>query len=258
MVFDFSKGMKPERNSTRCVLPPSKENEQEVDCELCGLDPMCQLLEYGEDETDLPEGILLRRQRVAKGETIFRVGDPFRSIFAVKSGSFMTLNNTPRGVDQVVGFSFTGELIGTDGLAGGYYTSTARALEASSVCELRLERLQQAGRPIELLQQGIIALLGEDIAFCRSLNASLIRQNGEQRLAAFILSASNRMAARGMPSEEFKLNMSRTDIAGYLGLSRESVSRGLAKLQKEGICEVRGKQIQLQDKDRLRRLADNI
>ena len=258
VVVNFNSGTTLAGQPALCVQPPSGNNEREVGCSLCGLEPICRVLEYGVGEIELPEGILLRRQQVAKGETVFRTGDPFRSIFAVKSGSFMNLIKTPDGEEQVTGFSLVGELIGAEGLAGGYYNCTARAVEPSSICELRMEQLQQAGQPAESLQQGIIMLLAQEVAFCRSVSSSLIRQKGEKRLAAFVLSVSNRLAARGMSGTEFKLNMSQTDIASYLGLSRETVSRGLAKMRKDGISKVRGKHFELQDMDQLRRLAGSI
>jgi CRP/FNR family transcriptional regulator len=213
------------------------------------------LIDYGEGASRIPGGILLRRQQVARGETIFREGAPFRSIFAVKSGSFKSLICPQEGGDQVVGFHFAGELIGTDGVADDRYTCTATALEPSSVCELRLERLPETGRPLELLQQGVIALLGQEVAFNHSLGAALIRQNGDQRVAAFLLNVSRRLHLRGMPCLRFYLNMSRTDIASYLGLAGETVSRMLTRFQREGVLALRRKHVQLLNLDQLALLA---
>ena len=220
----------------------------EVSCDHCGLDPICKAIDYGKG---LPEGILLRRQSVAKGETIYRSGDPFRSIFAVKSGSFMSLNNSENGSYQVLGFSFAGELIGAEGMAGGQYSNTVRALEHSSICELRLEPLHQSGQESIEVLQGLITLLGQEIASQYSLNTALVRQYGEKRLAAFIMGTSERLRNRGLPSTSFKLGMSRSDIASYLGISRETVSREITRLKRQGVCEIRGKQIELQNKEKL-------
>jgi len=239
------------------VSNSTKNKSQEVACKHCGLDDLCKVLDYGEGEDDLPEGTLKRRQYVAQGETIFRAGDPFRSIFAIKSGSFKTLVSTDPDSEQVLGFHFVGELIGTEGLADGNYRCTARALETSSICEVNLGRLEETGRSVESLQQAIISLLGKEIAFEHSLSAALIRQSGEQRIAAFIVSLSDRLAARGMGGLEFKMNMSRADIASYLGLAKETVSRILAKFQKEGILSTRGKNLALKDTVRLKQLVNN-
>ena len=247
----------PDFKIPRCVTPPPRENECEVECNLCALDPVCALLDYGSEQVELAKGVLFRRQRVARGETLFRSGDPFHSLFAVKSGSFIMLHKKEHQPDQVAGFQFAGDLIGADGMAGEHYPCTVRALEPSSVCELRMARLQRPGRSLEAFQRGIIAILGQEIAFCHGLHASLVRQNGEQRLAAFFLSLSSRHRARGMPELEFKLTMTRSDIASYLGLSRETVTRGLSRLQQEGTIRVSGKRVRLERVDLLECLAGN-
>ena len=234
----------------------TKKKSIEVDCQHCGLDALCDLLGYDEGEVTLPEGTLLRRQPVSRGETIFRTGDPFRSFFAVKSGSFKSLTLPSQGQEKVIGFYFAGEMVGTDGIAGSRYTCTARALEESSICELRLEKLRQVGCPETELQDRIISILGDEIAFSHRLNASLVRQSSDQRLAAFLLSVSSRMNDRGLSGLDFRLSMSRSDIASYLGLASETVSRILMKLQKLGAIKVRNKHVRMLDLDTLEVLAN--
>lgn len=228
----------------------------EVDCQHCGLDALCELLEYGNGEAGQSQGILLRRQAVARGETIFRSGDPFRSFFAVKSGSFKTVMVPPQGQEKVIGFHFAGEMVGTDGIAGDAYTCTARALESSLICELRRGQLQRTDVPERELQSRIISILGEEVAFSHKLNAALIRQSSEQRMAAFILNVSSRMNERGLSGADFRLSMSRGDIASYLGLASETVSRTLMKLQKLGVIKIRNKHVQMLDPVMLEALAN--
>jgi len=235
-------------------VAPRKKSE--VDCQCCSLDSMCELLGYDEGEVELPQGTLLRSQPVARGETIFRSGDPFRSFFAVKSGSFKTIMTPPQGEEKVIGFHFAGEMVGTDGIAGGAYASTARAMEASLICELRLEQLQQVGCSELELKERVISILGQEVAFSHRLNAALIRQSSEQRLAAFILSVSFRKSERGLSGADFKLSMSRSDIASYLGLASETISRTLMKLQKLGMIKIRNKQVQMQNPVALEALAN--
>ncbi len=239
------------------VSKSAKKKHVEVECQRCGLGALCQMLGYGEGDVALPEGTLLRRQPVSRGETIFRSGDPFRSFFAIKSGSFKTLIVPPHGQEKVIGFHFAGEMVGTDGISGNLYTCTARAMESSNICELRLEKLQQAGYPEPELQERIISILGDEIAFSHRLNATLVRQSSEQRLAAFLLSISTRMNERGISGSDFRLSMSRSDIASYLGLASETVSRILMKLQKLGMIKIRNKQVRMLDPDGLERLANS-
>lgn len=229
-----------------------------VECVDCVLDSVCRLLDYAKEGGAAPDGILLRRRPVARGETIFRMEDPYRSIFAVKSGSFKTLIPSSDGRNQVIGFHLPGELIGAEGVAEGAYPNTARALEASSICELRMERLPEAGQPLEILQQRIIALLGKEVAFNRTLMASLIRQSAEQRIAAFLLNLSRRLEKRGQAGREFALTMSRADMGSYLGLASETVSRVLARFQKSGLLTLDKKRVHLQAPDRLEEIAESF
>ena len=208
----------------------------------------------------VPDGILLRQRPVARGETIFRMEDPYRSIFAVKSGSFKTLIPTSDGRDQVIGFHLPGELIGAEGVAEGAYPNAPLVLwrQAVSVSCVWNACLRQ-GRPLEVLQQRIIGLLGKEVAFNRTLMASLIRQSAEQRIAAFLLNLSlEAWKIRGQVSQEFALSMSRTDIGSYLGLASETVSRVLARLQKSGLLTLEKKQVHLQAPDRLTEIAESI
>lgn len=232
-----------------------KKKSLEVECELCGLDALCELLEYG--ECDQPSDTLLRSQPVSRGDIIFKAGEPFRSFIAVKSGSFKTTTTTPQGQEKVTGFHLAGEMVGTEGIALDYYSSTARALETGSICELRLDNLYKTDCPQHELQTRVISILGSEVAFSQGLHGTLIRQSSEQRLAAFLLSVYNRLDKRGISGVDFRLSMSRSDIASYLGLASETVSRILMKLQKLGMISIRNKQVQISDLDALEGLANS-
>ncbi|MCW8944444.1 MAG: helix-turn-helix domain-containing protein [Sedimenticola sp.] len=234
-----------------------KQLPGEVACDDCGLDPMCSILDYADEESNVPEGVLLRRRHVARGETIFLKDDPFRSVFAVKSGSFKTYIPKISGTDQVVGFHVIGELVGIEGLADQRYPYTARALQDSSVCELRLEALSDSGREREELQQGIINILSTEVAFNHQLITALIHQSADQRLAGFLLNLTKRLHTRGMRQVEFQIGMSRSDIGSYLGLASETVSRVLTRFQKAGLIQLRHKRLQLLDEEGLSDIAEH-
>lgn len=228
----------------------------ELSCELCGLGPVCHVLEYGEEGSGVPEGVLLRRRSVARGQAIFSSQEPFRSIFAVQSGSFKTLlPNGPRAA-QVIGFQFAGEVVGIEGMAEKHYPYTARALENSSVCELRLDRLPESGKPLEALQQSIIEMLGSTVAFNQELITTLIHQSADQRIAGFILGLSRRLQRRGLDGDFFVLSMSRSDIANYLGLASETVSRILTRLGRSGCIKLRHRRVRITDRRALERTAN--
>ena len=226
-------------------------DETEVVCGHCGLDPLCRVLDYASAESGVPGGILLRRRPVARGEIIFSRQEPSSSIFAVKSGSIKTFVPGAKSPDQVLGFYLAGELVGAETLAAGRYPCSARALEAGSVCELRLARLPESGRPLAALQQAVIEVLGDELAVSRRLLATLVHQSAEKRVVSFLLNISDRLQRHGMPCSEFNLSMSRSDIGSYLGLAGETVSRVLGRLHEKGQIQLHRKRILMRRKQQL-------
>ncbi|MCP4992307.1 MAG: helix-turn-helix domain-containing protein [Gammaproteobacteria bacterium] len=241
--------------SLHCTVKKGGDRPDEVACSACGLDPMCSLLDYGEEGSGVPDGILLRRRQVARGEAIFLKDEPFHSLFAIKSGSFKSLLPMGEQQDQVVGFHLTGELVGAEGMAQGIYQSSTRALEASQVCELHIDQLPEAGKSLEMVQERIIKLLGEEVAFSYELITTLIHQSADQRVAGFLLNISHRLEHRKMPCVEFRLGMSRSDIGSFLGLANETVSRILTKLNKSRIISLQHKRVHILDMESIRELA---
>ncbi|MET0067903.1 MAG: helix-turn-helix domain-containing protein [Candidatus Thiodiazotropha sp.] len=243
--------------SRTCCLPgPAKgEPPQEVACRECGLDPICQVLDYAEPESGVPDGVLARRTPIRRGEMLMAHNQPFHAIYAVKSGSFKALTWDLSNSERVVGFFLPGDLIGSDGLATKRYSYTVRALEESSVCSLEIDALTRVGRSREAIQEALITLLGQEMAMSHMVTTSLIQQNAEQRLAAFILSLARRSSLRGLSSQELGLSMSRSDIASYLGLARETVSRILTRFQKSRLIQLRKHTLKVLDSSALERLS---
>lgn len=240
-----------------CCIPDNHDGEHllEVACRDCGLDPMCQVLEYAEPGSGVAPGILLRRQPVEKGEELFSIEQSFTAVYAVKSGSFKATVPDLNKQERVVGFYLPGDLIGAEGMANHYYSYSVRALETSHVCVLDMGRLEESGRPTEAIQKALIKMLGQEIALNHSVTASLIRQNADQRMAAFILILALRASQRGLDANRLYLGMSRSDIASYLGLARETVSRVLSRFQNEGLIQLRKQRLFLLSHEELRQVA---
>jgi CRP/FNR family transcriptional regulator len=208
---------------------------QEVACCDCGLDPLCQVVEYGERDLAYSEATLMRRQPIRRGELLFSEKQPFSSLFAVKSGSFKAISVDLSGNERVIGFYLPGDLIGAEAIANRVHAFAVRALEPSRVCKMDLEQFSCYGRDSERVQQALIQILGKEVALNQQVTTSLIQQNAEQRMAAFILGFARRSGLRGFSQQQFVLTMSRSDIASYLGLARETVSRVLTRFQNYGL-----------------------
>jgi len=101
------------------------------------------------------EGVVTSRRRLAKGERLFRSGDRFSTLYAVRLGSFKTVLLAPNGSEQVAGYHLPGETLGADGLAAGAHDGEAIALEDSEVCAIPFDLMRNATRHQETIQQNV-------------------------------------------------------------------------------------------------------
>ena len=195
--------------------------------------------------------------RLRKGETLFRSGDRFTALYAIRSGSCKTVFLSENGVDQVSGYHMAGEIIGTDGIGDDTHSCQAVALEDTEVCGLPFKRMETLGRENVAFQHNLHRLLSREIARERAMMQLLGTMHAERRLAAFLLDLSHRYQTRGYSSCEFVLRMTREEIGSYLGLKLETVSRIFSRFQREGLVQVQGRVVKLLDRISLKRLLDS-
>jgi len=186
-------------------------------------------------------------RKVGKGETLFRAGDTFHALYAVRSGSFKTVVSHPNGSSHVTGFQLSGETLGLDGIAADKHTCDAIALEDSTVCSMPFHCVEDLCQDIRPLQHRLHQLMAEEIVRESGLMLLLAGLTAEARVATFLLNLSSRMQARGYSPSSFTLRMTRDEIGSYLGMQLETVSRALSRFQREGWITVEGKRIALLD-----------
>lgn len=217
-------------------------------CSTCAFAAACR--ESGVDKSRLRELHMLVEHTgpYRAGEHVFREGDPFNVIAAVRSGTVKTYVTDPDGREQVHGFFLPGEVIGLDAISDSRYPCNAVALEPVVLCRFSFPTLASLATRIPGLQQQLFRLLSRDIG-----NAALLAGNhtAEDRMAAFLVGLSRRYAARGFRPDRFELTMSRSDIANYLRLATETVSRIFRRFQDERMIRVRRREIELIDLPRL-------
>jgi CRP/FNR family transcriptional regulator len=200
--------------------------------------------------------LVTARIRLRKGDTLFRTGDRFISLYAIRSGSCKTVSLSEDGHDQVAGYHMPGEIIGTDGIGNDSHGCQAVALEDTEVCALPFERIEALGRQNVGFQRNLYRLLSREIARERMVMLLLGTMHAEQRLAAFLLDLSQRYQVLGYSSCEFVLRMTREEIGSYLGLKLETVSRLFSRFQREGLLQVEGRVVKLLDRTSVKRLVD--
>lgn len=187
------------------------------------------------------------KQTFKRGAYLYRAGEHFQSIYAVRTGFFKTATLLNDGREQVTGFHMMGEIIGMDAISTDIHPCDAIALEDSEICEIHFSQLEQLSRNIPTLQRHLHRILSREIVRDHGIMLLLGSMKAEERLAAFLLNLSQRFAARGYSSSSFNLRMTREEIGSYLGLKLETVSRTFSKFQKDGLINVQNKSIELRD-----------
>lgn len=228
-----------------------------VACQNCSLFQLCLPVGLDQGDLELLDRIIKRHRPVHRGEHLFRAGDPFQAIYAVRSGSVKTYAVSEDGGEQVTGFHLSGELFGMDAISSGTHCCSAMALERSSVCEIPFDRLEELGARIPSLMRQTVRIMSKEILRDKHI-MQITKNSAPGRLAAFLLGLSERFHERGFTAQEYHLSMSRIDIGNYLGLADETVSRLFTRFQEDGLLAVERKRIRLIDVPRLQAVARGL
>jgi CRP/FNR family transcriptional regulator len=197
-------------------------------------------------------GLVATRRRVKKGESLQHAGEPFKSLYAVRSGSFKSCIATEDGRDQVTGFKMSGEIIGLDGISTNVHMIDVIALEDSEVCAIPFARLEEASREIAGLQKQFHRIMSREIVGEQGVMVLLGSMRAEERVASFLVNLSLRFRARGYSSTEFHLRMTREEIGSYLGLKLETVSRVMSRFHDNGLIQIKQKHVVILDPEGLK------
>ena len=208
-------------------------------CVECRLTNFC--LPYGLEVSEIRRlaAIIHSKRPLHIGEFLYLQGDQCQSLFAIKSGSFRSYVSNSTGTEQIIGFYLPGELMGLDSFQSGHFTCSTVALETSAVCVLPFNMLNELCTQIPRLQLQVTRLLGKEIAADHNKIILLAHRSAQEKIATFLLMLSLRYVALGFSDTHFNLSMRRQDIANFLGLTIETVSRQLTDLAKDGIVIIK-------------------
>lgn len=240
----------------RTDATPIPTSALKVACSSCNLRELCLPVGFSAPELDKLDTLVTERRTVRRGETLFRTGDPFEAVYAVRTGFFKTRVSSEDGRDQVTGFQMAGELLGLDGISADRHSCDAVALEDSQVCVIPFDQLERLSREFTDLQRQFHKIMSREIVRDHGVMLLLGSMRAEERLAAFMLNLMQRLKARGFSPSALVLRMTREEIGTYLGLKLETVSRCFSKFQEDGIMEVRHKQIRILDQEALQKLVN--
>ncbi|MEO6689024.1 MAG: helix-turn-helix domain-containing protein [Dokdonella sp.] len=192
------------------------------------------------------------RRKVEAGHYVYRAGQTFNALFLVNVGCFKTCELASDGREQVTGFRMRGDLIGVESIGLAHYACDVVALEDGEVWELPYPAMLSACLRVPELQARLTMALAEEIRRDRLWMLALGTLSAERRVAAFLLDLSDRHARLGFSACHFILRMSRADMASYLALKHETVSRALSRLDDLGQISVSRRDVRILDADGLR------
>jgi len=236
-------------------LPTRLAAVQPSSCAACSLRKLCIPAGLSTGETVRLSGIIGRQLRLRRQEALVHAGDRFVAVFVVKAGTFETSMPLAEGGRQVTGFPMASDFIGLTGIAQGVLAFDAVALEDSQVCEIAFGQLEALARALPTLQHRLHRQLSQEIVDCRTLASLIAHSRADERIARFLLQLAERRRRLGLSADELILQMTREDIGNLLGLRIETISRGLSRLENEGILDVRSRLIRIRDREALRRQA---
>jgi CRP/FNR family transcriptional regulator len=208
-------------------------------------------------ELDRIEDVVASRRKIKRGTMLFRNGDKFTSLYAIRTGFFKTCVASEDGRDQVTGFQMAGEVIGLDGIVNDNHTCDAVALEDAEVCVMPFDRIEELSREVNALQRHVHKIMSREIVRENGVMLLLGSMRAEERLAAFLLNLVQRLHARGFSQSEVVLRMTREEIGSYLGLKLETVSRTFSKFVDDGMIEVKQRHVRILNTEALHEIVNS-
>ena len=223
----------------------SARNSHQAHCKDCSLATLCLPLSLDMQDLNALDDIVKRGRPLKKGEFLFRQGDEFSSVYAVRSGTLKTSSITGCGQEQITGFHLPSEFVGLSGMDTELYPVSAIALETTSICEIPFDRLDELSAVLPQLRRQLMRIMSREIRDDQQMMMLLSKKTADERVATFLINLSARFRARGYSPQQFRLAMSRNEIGNYLGLAVETVSRVFTRFQQNELLLAEGKEINL-------------
>lgn len=248
-------GMEQQRHDSSGIHHPGARRS--AACDICRLRAAClpDHLQEGAAARSLMNLIVPGTPQV-RGTFLYRQGDPRRAFYLVRSGSAKSFQVNENGHEDVMGFHFPTDMIGAASLEHRQYAESVVLLERSTVCEVAARDLEILLRGDATLLHSFFSKLAQSFEAERHARVRLHHASADERVADFLLELSARFAAIGRAEQSLFLSMSRYDIANYLGLAAETISRALGRLQEAGAIAVKGKSVEILARPALHRIAE--
>lgn len=235
--------------------PPVDDGDAQRFCSTCVFGRLC--LPGGYDKQALNELHCLIEHvgPFHAGDLIFRTGEAFAAVYSVRAGLVKTYVVDDKGREQVLGFYTPGELVGLNAIYPARYPCNAVAIDTVMLCRFSFPAMATLATRIPTIQETLFRMISRDIGTATLGKGDF---SAEERFAAFLSNWSQRLASRGYSAHRFVLPMARTDIANYLSLAPETVSRVIKRLSDEGVIAIDRREVEILDAKALDGLAQAV
>lgn len=190
-------------------------------------------------------------------DTLFHQGSNFDALYVVRTGAIKTCLTDANGDTSVTGFYFPGDIVGLDGINTGRHTTTAVALDTTSICTLPFAALEKVASQVPDVQRHVFRIMAQEIQKEQRRLLLLSRKSAEQRVAAFLLQLSRHSSQRRLAADSFKLPMSRMDMGNYLGMAVETLCRIMTRFERQQLLQSDGRGVRAVDLDGLQAVFDS-
>jgi len=237
------------------VFPMAKTKRDS--CDSCASQRTCHAASLMRELTAHQQQLTFHLHKIRKGKGIFFAGDKLEALYVVKSGLFKSYSNSEAGDEQIMAFHMSGQVIGADGIAHGRHRLSAKALENSTICTIDHQQLDALNN--QFVQKWLMEQIDIELLRERHLLAITRKKyNSEARIALFLLELAEQYKSRGYSDREFKLIMPQRDIANYLDMVLETVSRVLTRLQEASVITINRPYITISNIDKLRATTEEL
>lgn len=237
------------------MIPVNKIEEASIQCARCGFRRACFPLRIGSRGPGTAQRLRIRRRQFARGAALYHAGDRLTAVYAVRSGCVKEVAFSPEGDELVTSFYLPGEVLGLSALPDKRFRTSAVAVEPTRCCEIPWPALAQRIAASPEVATELIGLAARSASAAQEFAVSVMRHSALSRVAGFLASVSTRRRDRGLEGLRFRLGLRRRDIASYLGLTLETVSRCFSELARRNLIRVRAKQVELVHLGDLQRTA---
>lgn len=227
-------------------------------CSHCNAQKVCFPHGLNSEELSAFEGAVDKTIKIAKKQKLYSRGDTLTSVYAIKAGSIKSYLATPSGQAQVLGFHLPGDLLGFDGFANDQHTNDAVAMEDTILCKLGIDNFNSLCDALPGLRKVMMQQVGTEINRHHSLVLTLGQMQTEERLATYLLRIACYYQSRGYSCTQFNLPMTRHDLANFLGMAPETLSRMFARLEKQQIMSINRREVTILDMEALKKLSHEL